>query len=153
MSRVVRDSSSDAPSIREIRREVRQLPRERRRDVLASIREGRAVRDSRDAALAAAWAERLAAKAERSPSWLLPLNRPRGRRAWLWVVHLVWIVGAISYAYVRIWSVVPGIWRWVLLAFLAYSAITAPLTLRQMLRAYWNAPEAAMRNNQAAGAR
>jgi hypothetical protein len=59
-------------------------------------------------------------------------------------------VGALAYAYVRIWSLLPGVWRWVLLGFLVYSAITTPFTIRQMLRAYWSAPEAAGRNKQAA---
>jgi hypothetical protein len=134
----------------EIRHGLRQLPRARRKDIVSSIREGRAVRDPRDAALAAAWAERLDAKARRSPWWLLPLTRPRGWRARLWVVHLVWIVGAVAYAYVSIWSLLPGVWRWALLGFLSYGAITTPFTMRQMLRAYWNAPEAAARNKQIA---
>jgi len=137
--------------MREIRRRLRQLPRERRKDIASSIREGRAVRDPRDAPLAAVWAERLAAKAQRSPWWLLlPLTRPRGWRARFWVVHLVWVLGAVALAYVGIWSLLPGAWRWVLLGFLVYSAITTPFTIRQMLRAYWNAPEAAGRNKQVA---
>src|SRR3954452_12665521 len=136
--------------MREIRRRLRQLPRDRRKDIASSIREGRAVRDPRDAPLAAVWAERLAAKAQRSPWWLLPLTRPRGWRARFWVVHLVWVLGAVALAYVGIWSLLPGAWRWVLLGFLVYSAITTPFTIRQMLRAYWNAPEAAGRNKQVA---
>lgn len=136
--------------MREIRRRLRELPRERRKDVVSSIREGRLVRDPRDAPLAFAWAERLAAKGQRSPWWLLPLSRPHGWRARFWVVHLVWIIAAAVYAYVLLWSLLPGVWRWVLLGFLVYSAITTPFTMRQMLRAYWNAPEAAKRNRQAA---
>ena len=108
------------------------------------------MRDPRDAPLAAAWAERLAAKAQRTPWWLLPLTRPRGWRARLWVVHLVWVVGTAAYAFVLIWLLLPGAWRWVLLGFLVYSVSTTPFTMRQMLRAYWNAPEAARRNRQGA---
>jgi hypothetical protein len=146
----VESVSLESFSMREIRRRLRKLPRERRKDVVSSIREGRSVRDPRDAPLAAAWADRLAAKGQRSPWWLLPLSRPRGWRARFWVVHLVWIVAAAAYAYVLLWSLLPGVWRWLLLGFLVYGAITTPFTMRQMLRAYWNAPEAAKRNRQAA---
>jgi hypothetical protein len=135
-------------SLQEIRAAVRRLPPERRRDVVGALREGRAVRDPRHAVLAAVWAEALVAKAARTPWWLLPLRRPRGWRARLWVVHLVWLAVAISFAYIGLWSVIPGVWRWVVLGFLVYSVLRTPLTFRQMLRAYWNAPEAAERNRQ-----
>lgn len=115
-----------------------------------AIREGRAVADPRDAELAAAWADNLAAKGRRFPWWVLPLTRPRGPRAWLWVAHLVWITVAIVYAYVRIFSLLPGAWRWVLLGCLGYAALTTPITMRQLLRAYWNAPQAAERNRRLA---
>ena len=144
------DVSSQNLSMPEIRRRLRQLPRERRKDIVSAIREGRAVRDARDAALAAAWAEQLEAKARRPPWWLLPLTRPRGWRARLWVVHLILIVGAVAYAYVSIWPLLSGVWRWALLGFLVYGTIITPLTMRQMLRAYWNAPEAAIRNRRIA---
>jgi hypothetical protein len=39
-------------------------------------------------------------------------------------------------------------WRWVVLGALAYSVIATPVTIAQMLRAYWNAPEAARKNRQ-----
>src|SRR5438067_2180523 len=90
------NGSAESASMREIRRALRKLPRERRKDVVSSIREGRSVRDPRDAALAAVWAERLAAKGQRSPWWLLPLARPRGWRGWIWGVHLGWLVGAVA---------------------------------------------------------
>src|SRR5438105_10673976 len=108
--RCVANVSAESVSMREIRRRLRKLPRERRKDVVSSIREGRSVRDPRDAPLAAVWAERLAAKGRRSPWWLLPLTRPRGWRGRLWVVHLVWIVGAVAYTYVLIWSLLRGTW-------------------------------------------
>jgi len=137
-------------SVREIRRRIRKLPRERRKDVVASIRQGRAVTDPRDAPLAADWAERLSAWGRRSPWWLLPLQRLRGWRAWLWVVHVVWVGIALAFAFALIWSILPGLWRWIVLGFLVYSAITTPLTLRQMFRVYWNAPEAARLNREVA---
>ena len=37
-----------------------------------------------------------------------------------------------------------------MLGFLVYSAVTTPFAIRQMLRTYWNAPEAAERNKEVA---
>jgi hypothetical protein len=108
------------------------------------------VADPRDATLAAAWAERLVAFARRWPWWLVPLQRPRGWRARLWVIHAVWIGVALVFASAVIWSTLPGLWRWIVVGFLAYSATTTPFTLRKMFRAYWNAPEAARRNREVA---
>jgi hypothetical protein len=127
----VSDVARDSASIWELRRTLRKLPRERRKDVMSSIREGRAVRDARDAPLASAWAERLSALARRSPWWLLPLERPRGWRAWLWVVHLLWVVAAIAYADDLIWSSLGGAWKWIFLGLLLYTAIAMPFTMRQ----------------------
>ena len=133
--------------MREIRRKLRQLPRERRKDIAASIREGRAVNDPRDAPLAAAWAERIVRLARRFPAWALPLrSRPQGWRAWAWLLHLTWILVAAAFAYYLLFLWLRGVWRWVLLGFLVYSALTTPLTIARMLRAYWNAAEAARRN-------
>jgi len=139
--------------MRQIRGQLRQLPRERRTDISRAIREGRAVQDSRDAALAASWAERLEAAADRFPRWtrwVLPLRRPRGWRARVWAVHAVWLTAAIVYAYVTLWHLLPGLWRWLLVGFLVYSGLTTPLTIRRMLGAYWNAPEAAKKNRELA---
>lgn len=136
--------------MREIRRRLRQLPRDRREEVVSSVREGQAVADPRDAALAAAWAENLASFASRLPWWLIPLERPRGWHARLWVVHLIWIVAFGAYAYVQLWSWLPGWAQWVLLIFLLSSVVTTPFTIRKMLRAYWNAPNAARRNRELA---
>jgi protein-S-isoprenylcysteine O-methyltransferase Ste14 len=80
----------------------------------------------------------------------MPHSRPRGKRAWLWLLHLVWIIGVLAAADAALWSSIPGIWRWVVLGFFAYSAIVMPLTMAQMLRTYWNAPEAADKNRQLA---
>jgi hypothetical protein len=135
-------------SLRDVRRAIRRLPRERRKDILAAIREGREVKDLRDARLAAAWAERL--QHGRWPSGLMPRSRPHGKRAWLWLLHLGWIIIATVGAFLIFWSIIPGIWRWVAIGIYAYSAVITPFTVRQMLRAYWNAPEAAKKNRQLA---
>jgi hypothetical protein len=140
--------AAESAPMREIRRRLRELPRERRKEIASSIRNGRAVRDPRDARLAVAWAETLEAKARRVPWWLLPLSRPHGWRAWLWIVHFVWLAAAIAYAYVGIWPVLPNVWRWVALGFLAYSAVAMPFTFRLILRTYWNAPDAARQNRE-----
>jgi hypothetical protein len=151
---VMTDLPSPPESMRTVRRLLRQLPRDRQREIATSIREGRAVKDPRDAPLAAAWAERLVASAPRVPSWLLPLTRrPQGWRAWAWLFHLVWIVAVLAYVYYQLWNGLSGVWRWVLLGFLAYTVLTMPLTfrtIRRMLRAYWNAPEAAKKNRELA---
>lgn len=136
--------------MREIRRELRELPRERRRDIGSAIRSGRAVTDPRDAELATAWAERLALAPDRKwwPWWLIPRRRPHGWRAWLWTLHLAWIAGAVVYAWTTFWPSIPGIWRWVTVGFFAYGAVSAPFTLRMIIRAYRNAPQAARRNRE-----
>ena len=150
----VTDALTPSPSGRELRRQLRQLPRDRQREIALSIREGRAVNDVRDAPLAAAQAERLVAIAPRVPSWLLPLSgRPQGWHAWTWLVHLVWVIAALVLVYYQLWDGLSGAWRWVLLGFLAYTALTIPLTvrtIRRTLHAYWNAPEAAKKNRELA---
>lgn len=135
-------------SFRNVRRALRRLPRERRKDIVAAVRAGRAVNDPRDAALAVAWAERL--ERVRWPGWVMPRSRPQGNRAWLWLLHLAWIIAAMTAAIATLWSSIPGIWRWVVIGFFSYSAIVTPLTLAQTLRAYWNAPEAAEQNRKLA---
>jgi hypothetical protein len=77
-------SVEEFASLRDVRRALRQLPRERRKDVLAAIRAGRAVNDRRDAVLAVAWAERLSKV--RWPAWVMPRARPHGMRRWLWLL-------------------------------------------------------------------
>ena len=138
----------EGASLRDVRRAIRRLPRERRKEIVAAIREGREVKDSRDAHLAAAWAERL--ERVRWPNWLMPRSRPHGKRAWLWLLHLGWIIAGTVGALVTVWSIIPGVWRWVVIAIYVCSAVTTPLTLTQMLRTYWNAPEAAEKNRQLA---
>jgi hypothetical protein len=132
--------------MRDVRRAVRQLPLERRKDVLAAIRAGRAVNDPRDAVMAVAWAERLSKV--RWPAWVLPRQRPDGKRRWLWLLHLTWLVGAVVVALISLWSSIPGIWRWLLVGVLAYGTIVTPITIAQVLRTYWNAPAAADKNRQ-----
>lgn len=153
-SGVTSDSLQPA-AMREIKQRLRKLPRERRREIALSIREGRAVNDPRDAPLAVAWAERLAANAHRSPASLLPLTqRPTGWRAWAWLIHLAWVLAALTYVYYRLWHEVTGTWHWVLLGFLAYTVCGMPFTVhavRRTLHAYWNAPDAAKQNRQLAG--
>jgi hypothetical protein len=107
------------------------------------------VNDPRDATLAAASAERLVRLARRSPSWALPRRRPQGWRAWAWLLHLAWILVAAAFAYYLLFLWLPGVWRWVLLGFIVYSALTTPFTIARVLRMYWNAPEAARRNREA----
>src|SRR6266550_1039144 len=133
-------------SLRDVRRAVQQLPRERRKDVLAAIRAGRAVTHPRDAVLAVAWAERL--NKVRWPAWVMPRKRPHGKRRWLWLLHLTWAVGAGVVALISLWPSMPGNWRWLLLGVLAYGTIVTPITIARVLRTYWNAPEAAEQNQQ-----
>jgi hypothetical protein len=139
-------SPEEFASLRDVRRAVRQLPRERRKDVLAAIRAGRAVNDPRDAVLAIAWAERLSKF--RWPAWVMPRERPHGKRRWLWLLHLAWVVGAVVVALISSSSSIPGIWRWLVVGVFAYGAIVTPLTMARVLRTYWNAPEAAEKNRQ-----
>jgi hypothetical protein len=139
-------SVEEFASLREVRRALRQLPSERRKDVLAAIRAGRAVNDPRDAVLAVAWAERLSKV--RWPAWVMPRARPHGKRRWLWLLHLTWVVGALVVALISSWSSIPGNWRWLLVGVLAYGTIVTPITIARVLRTYWNAPETAEKNRQ-----
>jgi hypothetical protein len=146
------DVASQPSSRSEVRRRLRQLPRDRRKDIAAAVSEGRAVRDPRDAPLAAALAERRAAGAARYPSWLLPLaRRPQGWRAWAWLFHLTWVLAATRYAYYQLLQGSSGMWHWFLVGFLIYCLLTLPLTVRTIsrtLRSSWNAPEAAKKNRE-----
>jgi hypothetical protein len=139
-------SLEEFASLREVRRAVRQLPSERRKDVLAAIRAGRAVKDPRDAVLAVAWAERLSKV--RWPAWVMPRERPHGKRRWLSLLHLTWAVGAGVVALISLWPSIPGNWRWLLVGVLAYGTIVTPITIARVLRTHWNAPEAAEKNRQ-----
>jgi hypothetical protein len=133
--------------MREIREELRALPAEHRKDIAAAIREGRAVADLSDAALAVAYAEHL--ETVRWPRWVMPRRRPQGWRAWAWVLHAVWLTALFVWAlWVVVWPWLPGGWRWLLLALLVPAAATTPITMSQMLRSYWNAPQAAARNRE-----
>lgn len=115
-------SVDEIASLRDVRRALRHLPREHRKDLIAAIRAGRAVNDPRDAALAVAWAERL--QRVRWPGWVMLRSRPRGKRAWLWLLHLAWIVAALAVALATLWSSLPGVWRWVIVGVFAYHPST-----------------------------
>lgn len=145
---ITRDVSEDRADSTWIRRELRQLPRERRREIAAAIRTGRAVADPRDAALAAAWAEQLCATAQRRWAVLL-LTRPHGWRAWTWIVYFVSFAGVFAYEWRTVmWPLLPTPWRWLLVGILIYGAISSPLAIRKVLRTFWNAPEGARQNRR-----
>jgi hypothetical protein len=136
--------------MRDLRRRLRQLPRERRKEIGRAIRAGRAVHDPRDAGLAATWAERLDTNRRFWPWWIMPRTRPTGWKAWAWIGHAAWMVGAAVYAVVvawpTVWPALPGVWRWIIVGFLAYGLLTLPVILWFILSAHWNAPEAAREN-------
>ncbi len=130
----------------DLRRALRALPPERRRALARAVREGRAVHDPRDAALAVAWARRL--QAVPWLGWVLPRTRPHGRRAILWLLHAAWVVAAVVAAdVVLIWRS-GGILGWVVVGALAYSIVSLPWALARILRMRWNAPEAERRNRE-----
>jgi hypothetical protein len=60
------------------------------------------------------------------------------------------MVGAAVYAVVvawpTVWPALPGVWRWIIVGFLAYGLLTLPVILWFILSAHWNAPEAAREN-------
>jgi hypothetical protein len=78
----------------------------------------------------------------------MPRERPHGKRRWLWLLHLTWVVGTVVVALIISWSSIPGVWRWPLVAVLAYWTIATPITIARVLRTYWNAPEAAEKNRE-----
>ena len=80
----------------------------------------------------------------------MPRSRPRGKRAWLWVLHLGFIIASTFGALTMFWLIIPGVWRWVVLGIYVYSAVITPFALRNMLSTYWNAPEAAEKNRELA---
>jgi len=142
---------TDTPNLSGVglRSALRALPRERRRALSRAIREGRAVDDHRDAALAVAWARRV--QAAPWPKWILPRTRPRGRRAFLWLLHAAWLVVAlVAVIVVPFWRS-GGIARWVVVGVFAYSLVSAPWLLSLTLRMRWNAPEAERTNRDLLG--
>jgi hypothetical protein len=104
------------------------------------------VNDPRDAVLAVAWAERLSKV--RWPAWVMPRERPHGKRRWLWLLDLTGVVAAVVVALISSWSSIPGSWRWPLVGVFVYWTIVTPITIARGLRTYWNAPEAAEKNRQ-----
>jgi hypothetical protein len=137
------------PSLLEVRRSLRDLPRERRKDVIAAMRAGRAVTDPRDASLAIAWAERLGRV--RWPRWIAPRSRPSGNRAWLWLGHAALMLAALIGVCSTFWSQTPHSWRWAIVVVIAYTAVSTPIVTIQTLRLYWNASAAAKENRRVWG--
>jgi hypothetical protein len=131
---------------KDLRREIRSLPRERRRELGRAVREGRAVDDPRDAALAVAWAQRV--QRSRWPSWFLPATRPHGRRAFLWCVHAAWVIVVIVITLIGATWHRGEIIRWAAVGVLAYSMLSTTWLFRLTLRARWNAPDAERRNRE-----
>jgi hypothetical protein len=128
---------------------MRALPPKQRRAIVRAVRDGRAVDDPRDAHLAVMWAQRV--QAAWWPKWFLPQERPRGRRALLWLLHVGWVLGAIV-----IVVVVPmwrggGALRWLVAGAFAYSIVAMPWLFALVLRTRWNAPEAEHRNREVLG--
>src|SRR5689334_10873660 len=113
-------------SLREIRAELRKIPRDRRREIVNAIRAGRAVADPRDAALAAAWAEYLDRRRSSWawPRWVMPRERPTGRHAWFWGLHVVWLLAAIGLACALSWTSIPSPWQWLFVAWIVYGVAT-----------------------------
>ena len=137
-------------SLREIRAELRKLPRDRRREIGNAIRAGRAVADPRDASLTVAWAENLD-KRRRTwmwPRWVMPRDRPHGWKAWLWLLHAAWLLVALALASRYEWRWFSSPWRYLVLAWLAYSAVTTPFIIARTLRTFWNAPLAVAANRR-----
>jgi hypothetical protein len=78
----------------------------------------------------------------------MPRSRPQGRRAWLWSLHLAWIIAATVAAIASLWATIPDVLRWLIVGLLAYSALVTPPLMARTLRAYWNASQAAEENRQ-----
>ena len=49
-----------------------------------------------------------------------------------------------------VWTWIPTPWHYFVIAWIAYSVVTTPLTIARMLRSYWNAPQAAAANREVA---
>jgi hypothetical protein len=135
-------------SLREIRGALRGLPRDRRREIVDAIRTGRAVNDPRDAQLAALWAEYLDRRRSTWPRWLMPPERPHGKRAWLWLVHVASTLAALALASRFLWTWLGTPWRYFAVAWVAYSVVTTPVIIGRTLRSYRNAPLAAAANHE-----
>lgn len=140
---------STDPSRVDLRRAMRALPSKRRRAVVRAVRDGRAVDDPRDARVAVMWAQR--AQAAWWPRWLLPQERPRGRRALLWLLHAGWVPAAMVIGIViPVWRG-GGTLRWIVLGAFAYSVVAMPWLFALVLRTRWNAPQAERRNREVLG--
>ncbi len=136
-------------SLGSVRHAVRVLPSERRRELARAVRDGRAVSDPRDAALAVAWARQI--QATWWPGWLLPRTRPHGRRALLWLLHAAWTFGtSLTFLAFLLWKS-GGVFHWLALALFAYSILSIPQWYKLTLRTRWNAPEAERQNRELLG--
>ena len=137
-------------SLREIRAELRELPRDRRREIVNAIRAGRAVADPRDAALAVAWAEYLDRRrfSWAWPRWAMPRERPTGRHAWFWSLHVVTMLVGVGLACVYAWRWIPSPRHWFVVAWVVYCVATVPFTLNRVLRTHWNASQAVAANRE-----
>jgi hypothetical protein len=82
---------------------------------------------------------------------MAPRSRPRGKRAWLWLLHAAWIYAALIGVYSTQWSKTPDAWRCVIVVVIAYTAVAMPITIIQVLRIYWNASSAAKQNRRLLG--
>jgi len=131
---------------KDLRREIRSLPRERRRELGRAVRDGRAVDDPRDAELAVAWAQRV--QRNRWPSWFVPATRPHGKRAFLWCVHAAWVFAVIAVTLIGATWHRGEIIRWAAIGVLAYSILSTTWLLRLTLRTRWNALDAERCNRE-----
>ena len=62
------------------------------------------------------------------------------------LVYLVFILLGAALACRIAWEVLPGLWRWLVTAFIAYTVRTTPYTIARMFRTYWSAARAAEEN-------
>jgi hypothetical protein len=113
---------------------------------MRAIRDGSAVDDPRDAALAVAWARRIQARS--APRWALPRTRPRGWRAAAWILHAVWVSAVVATAIVLPTWRRGGAVRWLAVLIAVDEFVLVPWILSWILRARWNAPEAERRNRE-----
>ena len=102
--------------------------------------------DPRDAPLAVAWADYLDRRRSMLRWAMLPRERPHGKRAWLWLIHLALVVAALASTSYYLWVWFPAPWRYFTVAWIAYCVATTPVQIARTLRSYWNAPRAAAAN-------
>lgn len=96
--------------------------------------------------MTAAWARALDGKRRRWPAWALPTERPHGWRAGLWLAYCVLILLGGALACRIAWSILPGLWPWLVILWVVYTLVEFPFVVRRTLRTYWNAERAAEAN-------